>query len=727
MFSVGDRVRILNVENNPWGHNEDMTAMIGTVTTITEVRSYETPTVYKLEGSWWNWAESNFELVEKEKENKTMETLMNKNSNYEVDDKLVDALVMQAMGLLGKYGFEPDAGAVRHIIRDSLKAKAWMWERFSKHPNWDGKGHIILDSKLKRPLDQKGVRQFKDWFGEELMENMASQHALKIGLHDAYEYRTAMDKTDDIGYNLRYNAIYNGLTQEQWRDEYKRMNNVYETWKRKHNPYTVWISKRNAYVTVEREIEEKYSSILSAMCCLLSWVNDEEKETPNLIGENKAKRANEKLEAVGLTTRAVVGQRLNKVVGKILKELGMNHIVDKQTQTWADANGNIHSRIKDMGYNYHFALLGDSINPIEYERPVVISVNPIDFYTMSFGYNWASCHTIDKENTRHNGSDNYQGCYCGGTESEMLDGASIIMYVRPTEEQLRDKGEQDLEMEEQSKFKRCVFWIGEDKIVQSRVYPDGRDGGDEGLAAQLRAIMQKTIADLYDTPNMWTLKKGTSACCEAIYTEAYIHYPDYEHYDDCNVSYLRRVNGDLNHNCITVGHKIICVRCGSTHSNEDNILCEDCVDSHRCQNCGCLVRENEAYIMDDGNWYCSCDCAEQDGWVDTEDMGWAQRENCYYDSYEERWYYYDNNDSVSTYDGNWYRNERNAAEDGYMYADVDGEWYREDDVYSDFEGNTFYMPDHDPILIDGEYYLAEEDAERNGYELNENGEWVSAA
>lgn len=725
MFSVGDRVRVMNVENNPWGYNEDMTALIGSITTITEIRNYETPTVYKLEDSWWNWVENNLELVEEKKESKSMETLMNKNSNYEVDDKLVDALVMQAMGLLGKYNFEPDAGAVRHIIRDSLEAKAWMWELFSKHPNWDGKGHIILDSKLKRPLDRKGVKQFREWFEEELMENEASQYALKIGLHDAYEYKTAMDKTDNIAYNLKHNAIWNGLTQEQWQNEYNRMKNVWDSWKRKHNPYTIWINKRDTYVIVEREISEKYDNIYAAMNRLLSW-SDEEKESPNIIGEDKAKGANEKLEKAGLATRAVVGQRLNKVVGKILKELGMNHIVDKQTQTWTDANGNTHSRIKDMGYNYHFALLGDSINPIEYERPVVISVNPIDYYTMSFGYNWASCHTIDKENTRNNGSDNYQGCYCGGTESYMLDSSTIIMYVRPTEEQLRDKGEQDLEMEEQSKFKRCVFWIGEDKVIQSRAYPDGRDGGDEGLAAQLRAIMQLTIAELYDTPNMWTLKKGTSVCSEEIYTEAYIHYPDYEHYSDCNVSYLRRVNGDINHNTIKVGHEIICVRCGCTHSNESNILCEDCADSHRCNNCGCLIREDEAYIMDDGNWYCSHDCVEQDGWVDTQDMGWAQRENCYYDNYEEGWYYYDGGNSVLTYDGNWYHNERNAEADGYLYAERDEEWYREDDVYSDFKGTTFYMPNHDPILIDGEYYLTAADAEADGYTRDENGNWTAA-
>ena len=98
------------------------------------------------------------------------------------------------------------------------------------------------------------------------MANMAENHALKIGLHDAYEYKEAMDRCDNIAYNLHFKAIYNGLTQEQWQNEYKRMNKVWDSWKRKHTPYNIWIEKLDTYVIVEREIKEKYSSIASAMC-----------------------------------------------------------------------------------------------------------------------------------------------------------------------------------------------------------------------------------------------------------------------------------------------------------------------------------------------------------------------------------------------------------------------------------------------------------------------------
>ena len=39
-----------------------------------------------------------------------------------------------------------------------------------------------------------------------------------------------------------------------------------------------------------------------------------------------------------------------------------------------------------------FAKYADSINPIKVKRHTVLSVHPIDYYTMSFGNSWTSCH-----------------------------------------------------------------------------------------------------------------------------------------------------------------------------------------------------------------------------------------------------------------------------------------------------------------------------------------------
>lgn len=662
-------------------------------------------------------------------ENTSVATLMTKESNFELSEEKLNEWTMEAMGLLGEYDYDPSSTAVRSIFRENAKQKGWLYELFKKSEYYNGNGQIVLPAKLKRPVDKQGIKKFKDWFRQQYIEMMA-EHPIMIGLHDANEYKQAMERIENRCCCMIDKSVYNGLTKADWEAEYNRMN---KRWKKMEEEvgyfYRMWSDKLGRYVYVTETQYNKFDNLNNMIYYLFALEMD---ETPNILGEERTQKINNFLANAGLKTRAVVGQRVNKFVGKILKELGMNHIVDRQTVEWVDDNGEVHQREKDMGYNYYYALLGDSINPLEYEREIVISIMPIDFWTMSFGYKWASCHTIDKTNRRRNGSDNYQGCYSGGTESYMLDSSSVIMYVRPTDAQIKEMREEDMAMEMQSKFKRCIFYLGEDKLIQSRVYPDGRDGGEEGLAAQLRAIMQKTIADLYETPNMWTIKKGTYACESEITTASMAtHYADYAHYDDCNVSYLRRINGDLNHNRITVGASPICPSCGSIHSQEEWITCECCCDDdniYNCDRCGDRFNiERDSYIYTGDGYYCCEGCAKADGYVETEDDGWHFKDDCYYDSYSGEWYY-DDSYGVWTEDGNWYHSEDNAERDGYAYASEEGGWYDEDDVYVDYEGTTFYKPNYpDAVEIDGDWYMSEEDAINNGYELNEDGEWVMAA
>jgi hypothetical protein len=241
--------------------------------------------------------------------------------------------------------------------------------------------------------------------------------------------------------------------------------------------------------------------------------------------------------------------------------------VDIRDVSFYDHNGVFHEKVKDMGWNNWIAVLGDAINPIELTKTAVISVNPTDFLTMSLGTNWASCMTIDKNNIRHL-ANNYHGMYFGGSESYMLDTSTIIFYY------LED-GCTGTHPEYEYKLKRCLFYLGEDKLIQSRVYPDGRDGGEESLAGDIRKIMQKIIADLFDVPNYWSNKGGTSACAE-VTTSNGVHYKDYLCYDDCNVSYMKRIDGYKNMRMVPIGRNPICPECGEEHTYEENIFCHSC-------------------------------------------------------------------------------------------------------------------------------------------------------
>jgi hypothetical protein len=67
-------------------------------------------------------------------------------------------------------------------------------------------------------------------------------------------------------------------------------------------------------------------------------------------------------------------------------------------------------------YNKEFAKYADMVSGKERLLKFFISVNPLDYLTMSFGKSWASCHTIDKKNYRRMPG-GYSGQYCNGTMS----------------------------------------------------------------------------------------------------------------------------------------------------------------------------------------------------------------------------------------------------------------------------------------------------------------------
>lgn len=728
----GMKVRVkesLRASDNCHGVNDHMTALCGTVVTITSFDGNDNIRISEDNGDWV-WTANCFESIEEEDSNmETPKTLMVKESDFELSEEKMEAWVSQATDLLRYYDYNTSEYGLKAVFKTWAKAKGWLVDLFRKHEYYNGNGQIVIPANLERPIDDSGIRTFLKWFNEQ-MNKWLIDRQLYIGLHKGGEYYDAYSRIGRImvcmqDFDEYKKVTYKGRTYQEWEAEQRRMEKALDKMRSSYDGGTDSMYINDTFIFVKYLDLKEYRNIRDVMVQTLKNISDDNMKA---ISEERANNINFYLEQTSLKVRPVVGQKITKFVGKLLKELGFNKIVDIQKQEWY-ANGEYHSRDKDMGYNYHFALLGDSINPFTYKREVVISVNPFDYWTMSFGYGWASCHTIDKNNKRGIGSHNYQGCNSGGTESYMLDESSIIVYVRPSEENLASINELDMPLEEQSKMKRVVMYLGEDKLIQSRVYPDGRDGGDNGIAAQLRYIVQKVVAELYDTPNMWTLKKGSSEVCSVVNTIGDIHYPDYDCCSDVNVSYLRRIDGRLNYNTINVGvEEIICPDCGNTHWERDHITCNDCyVDGQRCKYCGnSFDIECDGYEIE-GNYYCCYECAYEDGWRETEDDGWHDVDDCRQDDYSECWYYY--TDDGIYIDDCWYHDEYNAECDGWRYADVDDDWYGEDNVYEDHDGNTFYMPEHEDeaIEIDGEWYLDAEDAERSGYIQNEDGEWVEAA
>ena len=246
---------------------------------------------------------------------------------------------------------------------------------------------------------------------------------------------------------------------------------------------------------------------------------------------------------------------------------------------------------KHPDYNKQFAKYADSLNPLTVKRHTVLSINPLDYLTMSFGNSWSSCHTIDKKNKRKMPKP-YHGEYSSGTLSYMLDSASMVLYTV-------DKSYEGNEYWSQDKINRQMFHYGEDKLVQGRLYPQDNDG-DSDAYEPYRKIVQEIMSIVFDFPNLWTLCKGTEHASKYVMSDG-THYKDYYHYTNVTLS---KIKDRENNNKFTVGAKPICITCGERHDVTDNISC--CNGYVVCADCGRRMHEDDAYCID-GEYYCN-DC-----------------------------------------------------------------------------------------------------------------------
>ena len=197
-------------------------------------------------------------------------------------------------------------------------------------------------------------------------------------------------------------------------------------------------------------------------------------------------------------------------------------------------------------YNKLFAEYADLVSGLKRKLKFFISLNPLDYLTMSFGVNWSSCHNIKTH-----------GGWAGGTLSYMLDSSSIITYVHehiPT----------DIE---EGKIYRNMFHFENDMLIQSRIYPQGNDGAKD-LYKEFRDVVQTEFAELLGLEeNLWVKKPeiaGTYIASQGV------HYRDYNTRNDCTASYPKERAATASDVTVHVGHHRICPRCGRVINSDNN-------------------------------------------------------------------------------------------------------------------------------------------------------------
>lgn len=579
-----------------------------------------------------------------------------------VNEAINGIIRKEAEKLLREYNYPYSDHGLQCLFSTYVENKKKLISLFSKHPNWNPERlYISFSADLHRSCDMESAKAFFDWI---LIENAKKACENNI-VYEGHTY----EEWDDIKWRDRWSEEGKHAV-ECMRKIMKEYYSFTDFHYRSCLPYFLsseMYHKISAFEDFIRYIKIRVN--VSSVLVNTEEFNDAE-YINNLFSFLKKENGNPLL-------RVQNGQKWSRVVNKVCTIYGYNKIVDMQTTNWS-VNGELHSRTQDKGYNYQFAAFADSINPFTITRHTVLSLNPIDYWTMSFGTNWASCHTIDRENIRHS-SNSYSGCYSSGTESYMLDESSFIMYT-VTPDYDETKG-----LENADKERRCVFYYGEDKLIQSRVYPDGRDGGDTSIAGDFRSIAQKVIAECLNAPNLWMLERETAG--HYINTvSGSTHYEDYNHYSDNTVSFLKRSEKDNEKNVkmIPVGHKPICPKCGDTHTYEESILCPICNDECTvCASCGALINEDDTdtvYDEDTGRYYCDDDCAAREDCHYCENVEEYHSNHVYYDDYYDEYFYDRYEEHITTYDGHIFMDSDNAESAGYVWVEVEGDWYYENKV-----------------------------------------------
>ena len=200
-------------------------------------------------------------------------------------------------------------------------------------------------------------------------------------------------------------------------------------------------------------------------------------------------------------------------------------------------------------YNKVFAEYADMVSDLKRKMQFIISLNPLDYLTMSNGVNWKSCHNI------------LDGCYKAGTISYMLDATSIITFVV--------QGIND-DIHKIPKVYRQMYHYKNNLFIQSRLYPQGNDGATD-LYEKFRGFMIKEFSNLLGVNGEWTYKNGPIYCTSHINSVGK-HYRDYKYNGDTGIFYPTSKESDIQNLKMTVGHETICANCGHTFNDSARYL-----------------------------------------------------------------------------------------------------------------------------------------------------------
>lgn len=496
--------------------------------------------------------------------------LCDMDADYEPTKEEMDKLIEDAMFLSNRYGYHFTVPGLKNLFRQFFRSKGWLINTIKSSPNYVGNFQIVWDDDFPRDLDLSGIKNFGKYIytaANRLLVPYVDESGVKLSdlTSERGDYKNIIKDMQNLSTYSSMSIALDGHSIEYFIDRLSWIEDNILKYK--------MASKTLSGECYTMESFEKFQLARD----FADFIKDIKETFTN-------KSVEEDLNENFPNAHAHEGQKITKPVRKVLEKLGFTKLGPIPENCYGS-------------FEQEFAKFADAVAITTLKRRSVISVNPIDYLTMSFGNSWQSCHTIDKRNRRHiDSSHTYSGMHSGGTISYMLDGSSMVYYT------VDNSVSENYQLSD--KIQRNMFHFSYDKLVQGRVYPQSNDG-DTVLSDLIRNHVQDQIAKCFTRKISWVVNRGVDACsCETISHGQ--HYPDYRYFSTCNVSYMK-VNG-IKHKFpekIHIGHDTVCPSCGSVHGRTENIECRNCERQEliTCTDCGCVVDRNDFRIIN-GNAYC---------------------------------------------------------------------------------------------------------------------------
>ena len=337
-------------------------------------------------------------------------------------------------------------------------------------------------------------------------------------------------------------------------------------------------------------------------------------------------------------------------------------------------------------FSYLYAQLADEMTSHKIDFRLFVSLNPAHFITMSNpkadkrGGTLTSCHSFNSTEYSYN----------NGCSGYARDAYTFIVFtvVDPT----------NAETLNNRKNMRQIFCYkpGNGVLLQSRLYNNAGGTYREQAESKIyRDLVQREISALEGQPNLWRTFKYYGNT-EINFSSGYGFggYEDWTYEDFCAKVSIR-ADCEGNFKGFEIGTWGLCISCGS--ETDQGLYCDECKDTHVCDQCGEHFSEKELYTVHD------CDGETLEVCENCRDQYYSYCARC--------GEYYPNDVMTEDIHGNWICSE--CRESYYNQCCCCDGWVRDDESYSVVDANGELVPICETCLED--HYTRCDDCE----------EWVS--